>query len=159
MVKNILGLFGWLILCFSASFIGALGSMNAPTFYGHLDQPSWAPEPWLFGPVWTVLYTMMAISVWQIWRKGTLSENKWPLFVFIIQLILNALWSWVFFAWQLGGLAFAEIVLLGGGIVLTMSVFWKKDCIASILLLPYLLWVCFAALLNFTLWQMNPTIL
>ncbi|WP_205859116.1 TspO/MBR family protein [Pleionea sediminis] len=159
LVRNILGLFGWLILCFAASFLGAIGSLNAPTFYGQLMQPDWSPPTWVFGPVWTLLYTLMAIAAWQIWRNGGFKENKLALILFLVQLVLNALWSWIFFSWQMGGFAFFEIVALAGFIIATILAFYEKSRWASLLLVPYVLWVAFAAFLNFTLWTMNPEIL
>ncbi len=157
--KQGLGLVGWIILCFIASAIGALGSMNAPSFYAELTQPSWAPAPWLFGPVWTLLYTMMAVSAWLIWRKGGFKQHTLLLSVFLGQLILNALWSWIFFAWLQGGWAFFEILLLAMSILLTIGLFARASKAAALLLVPYFGWVCFASALNFSLWQMNPSIL
>lgn len=158
-VKQSVGLVASLILCFTASFIGAVGSMNAPSFYGQLVQPTWAPAPWVFGPVWTALYTMMAVAAWLVWRKGGWSQQTKPLTIFMVQLILNALWSWIFFAWTSGGWAFFEIICLWLMIALTIYSFWRVSKVAAILLVPYTLWVSFAAYLNFTLWQMNPAIL
>ncbi len=158
-VKQSVGLVASLILCFTASFIGAVGSMNAPSFYGQLVQPTWAPAPWVFGPVWTALYTMMAVAAWLVWRKGGWSQQTKLLTIFMVQLILNALWSWIFFAWTSGGWAFFEIIALWLMIAFTIYSFWRESRVAALLLVPYLLWVGFAAYLNFTLWQMNPAIL
>lgn len=154
--KQSVGLIFWLALCFAASAIGALGSMNAPTFYDQLTQPDWAPAPWLFGPVWTALYAMMAIAAWLVWRKGGFRDNKVALSLFLGQLAFNALWSWLFFAWQLGGWAFIEIVILASLILATCITFYQTHRWSGILLVPYLGWVGFAALLNYRLWQLNP---
>lgn len=158
-VKSVLGLVGWLLLCFAVSAVGALGSMNAPAFYGQLVQPSWAPPPWLFGPVWTALYAMMGVAAWLVWRTGGWAKNRLALSLFLVQLALNGLWSWLFFAWQLGALAMADIAALWVLILLTLIVFWRVRPWAGMLLLPYLLWVGFASALNFNLWQNNPLIL
>lgn len=153
------GLLGWLLLCFLAAAIGGAGSMDAPSFYGQLQQPGWAPPPSVFGPVWTLLYTLMAVAAWLVWRNGGFGANRLALGVFLVQLALNALWSWTFFAWQSGPLSMASIVLLVVLIVATMALFWRVQRWAAALMLPYLAWVCFATALNFTLWRLNPGIL
>jgi len=157
--KQISGLVSWLVLSYATSAIGALGSMQAQSFYGQLNQPAWAPPAWLFGPVWMLLYTLMAIAAWLVWRQGGFGAQRRAMSLFLAQLILNALWSWLFFAWQLGGVAFAEIILLWLLIVATTVSFWRVKPLASLLMIPYLLWVSFAAALNLALWQMNPQIL
>lgn len=157
--SNILGLVGWLVVCFAASAVGAVASVQAQSFYGELTQPAWAPPPWVFGPVWTVLYAFMAIAAWQVWRSGGFGANRRALSYFFAQLALNALWSWLFFAWRLGGPAFADIVVLWVLILLTIVAFWRVRPLAGALLVPYLLWVSFAAALNYALWQLNPEVL
>jgi translocator protein len=154
-----LTLLGWLVLCYLAAAIGAVASVNAPAFYGELVQPSWAPPAWLFGPVWTTLYTLMAIAAWLVWRAASLAETRLALGLFLVQLAVNALWSWLFFAWQLGGWAFAEVLLLWVLIAATIAAFWRFSRVAAILLVPYLGWVSFAAALNFWLWRANPGLL
>ena len=154
-----LGLIGWLIVSFAASAIGAVASIQARSFYSQLAQPAWAPPPFLFGPVWTVLYAMMAIAAWLVWRSGGLHTNRIALSLFMAQLALNALWSWLFFAWQQGALAFVDIVLLWVLIVVTLVSFWRVRPLAGALLIPYLLWVSFASALNYSLWQLNPQVL
>lgn len=156
---NILGLFGWLVACFTASAIGAVASIQAKSFYGQLAQPSWAPPSAVFGPVWTVLYILMAIAAWLVWRSGGFRVNRMALSLFFGQLALNALWSWLFFAWHRGAMAFADVTLLWVLIVATVVTFWRTDRLASALLIPYLLWVSFAAALNYSVWQLNPQIL
>ncbi|MFT5578854.1 MAG: benzodiazapine receptor [Paraglaciecola psychrophila] len=153
--QQIFGLIAWLVISFATSSIGAVASIQAKSFYALLSQPVWAPPPWLFGPVWTVLYGMMAFAAWLVWRSGGLRNNRIALFFFSAQLILNALWSWLFFAWQLGAMAFAEIMLLWIFIVITVVLFWRVRPLAGAMLIPYLLWVSFAAALNYTLWQLN----
>ena len=158
-LKQTLGFIAWLVLCYATSFIGAMGSVQAQSFYGQLTQPSWAPPPWLFGPVWTVLYALMAIAAWLVWRTGGFKAQGVALSLFLVQLVVNGLWSWLFFAWRLGGIAFAEIIVLWVLIAATLIAFWRVRVLAGVMLIPYLLWVSFASALNFSLWQLNPQIL
>ncbi|MEX1665136.1 TspO/MBR family protein [Zhongshania arctica] len=157
--RQIIGLAVWLLVSFAASAIGAVASIQAKTFYGQLVQPSWAPPPTVFGPVWTVLFALMGIAAWLVWRSEGFRSNRQALTLFLVQLFFNALWSWLFFAWQLGALAFADIVLLWVLIATTLVLFWRIRPLAGALLIPYLLWVSFAGALNYTLWQLNPQIL
>ena len=157
--KQILGLVGWLVVSFSASAVGAVASMQAKTFYSPLDQPNWAPSPGIFGPVWTVLYALMGIAAWLVWRSGGFRPNRQALALFLLQLALNALWSWFFFAWQRGALAFVDILALWILILATLVSFWRVRPLAGVLLIPYLLWVSFASALNYYLLQLNPQVL
>ena len=157
--RRLAGLAGWLLLCFAVSASGALASIQAQTFYGQLIQPDWAPPGYVFGPVWTILYAMMAIAAWLVWCKGGFRENRLALSLFLAQLAVNALWSWLFFAWFLGALAFADIMLLWLLIATTLWAFWRRHLLAGMLMLPYLFWVSFAAMLNFSVWQLNPGLL
>ena len=159
MAKQLIGLLGWLLLCFAVSGIGAFASIQAESFYQQLTQPTWAPPAWVFGPVWTTLYAMMAVSAWLVWRINGFRAQSVALTLFLIQLALNCLWSWLFFAWHLGSLSFIDIILLWIFIVLTLLAFWRVHLLAGLLLIPYLAWVSFAALLNYTIWQLNPQIL
>lgn len=157
--KAALGLAGWLVLSFAASAIGAVASIQAKTFYGQLSQPEWAPPPWVFGPVWTLLYALMGIAAWLVWRSGGFRAQRHALTLFLVQLAFNALWSWLFFAWRMGAVAFADILLLWLLIAATLVMFWRVRPLAGALLVPYLLWVSFAGALNLSLWQLNPQIL
>jgi benzodiazapine receptor len=157
--RQTLGLITWLLVCFAASAVGALATLQAQSFYSQLAQPAWAPPPWLFGPVWGALYAMMAIAAWLVWRTGGFRANRIALSLFLVQLALNSLWSWLFFTWLLGALAFADIVFLWGLIAATIVSFWRVRPLAGALLIPYLLWVTFAAALNFSVWQLNPQVL
>ena len=156
---QIIGLIMWLVICFAASAIGGIASIQAKDFYIQLIQPEWAPPSWVFGPVWTTLYTLMGISAWLIWRNGGFQTNFVALSLFLIQLVVNALWSWLFFAWKFGFWSFIDILVLLVLIVATIISFWRIHRFAAILLVPYLLWVSFALVLNYTLWQLNPNIL
>ena len=158
-LQDTLGLAGWLVLTFAAAAAGAQGSMSAQSLYDQLVQPAWAPPPWVFGPVWSILYAMMAIAAWLVWRSAELRVVRVPLALFVVQLLLNALWSWLFFAWSLGGWAFADILLLWVLIISTLIAFWRIRPVAGLMLVPYLLWVGFAAVLNLVLWQLNPDVL
>jgi translocator protein len=157
--KQILGLFAWLAISFITSGIGAVASINAASFYGQLIQPSWAPPSSVFAPVWTTLYALMGIAGWLVWRVGGFHANRFALTLFLVQLAINALWSWLFFAWHFGALAFVDIVVLWLLIIATLVSFWRVRPLAGALLIPYLLWVSFAAALNFSVWQLNPQVL
>lgn len=157
--KQVLALFVWLVICFVASSIGAFASIQAAAFYGELTQPSWAPPSWIFGPVWTILYAMMGVAAWLVWREGGIRAHRSVFILFFAQLTVNALWSWLFFAWHLGAFAFVDIIVLWTLIVLTIATFWRIKPLAGALLIPYLLWVSFAAVLNFSVWHLNPLIL
>lgn len=153
---QILKLVAAMAISYAVAALGALASVSAQTFYASLQQPEWAPPGWLFGPVWTMLYTMMGISTWLVWRKAKTKEVAKELTVFCLQLSLNGLWSWLFFKWHMGAAAFADIVILLALIVINVVVYWRRSKIAGFLLLPYLTWVGFAAALCYTVWQMNP---
>ena len=157
--KQLRGLIGWLMLTFVAAAAGGLGSANAPQFYGQLVLPGWAPPAWLFGPVWSLLYLMMGIAAWQVWRSAGISGARVALVLYLVQLVANSLWSWLFFAWQVGLLAFVEILILWSLIVATLITFSQVSKIAALLLVPYLLWVTFASALTWKSWQMNPGLL
>jgi tryptophan-rich sensory protein len=147
---------GWLAASFVAAALGAVATRQAPEFYAQLVRPDWAPPGWLFGPVWTLLYAMMAIAAWRVWRKAGFGT---ALYLFLAQLALNALWSWLFFAWRLGGAAFGEILLLWLLIAATVAAFFRIDRLAAALLVPYLLWVGFACALTHAVWRANPQLL
>lgn len=157
--KQVLGLASWLVLSFAASAVGAVASIQAKAFYGQLVQPDWAPPPGVFGPVWTTLFALMGIAAWLVWRSGGFGPNRQALTLFIVQLAVNAVWSWLFFVWQLGLLALADIALLWMLIAATLVAFWRVRPLAGALLVPYLLWVSFAFALNYALWQLNPQML
>ena len=157
--KQITRLLGWLIVSFAASAIGAIASIQAKTFYGQLVQPSWAPPGSVFGPVWSLLYGLMAIAAWLVWRNGGFRNNRIALTLFLVQLALNALWSWLFFAWHFGAFAFVDILVLLALIAATIIFFWRVRPLAGMLLVPYLCWVSFAAFLNYSVWQLNQGVL
>ena len=153
------GLIGWLGASYLTSAVGAVASINAATFYAEVVRPDWAPPGWLFGPVWITLYTLMGIAAWLVWREAGFRAARTALTLFLVQLVLNAAWSWFFFSWRLGLAAFVDIIILWIMIAAMLVAFWRKSRAAGALIVPYLLWVSFAAVLNFTVWQLNPQLL
>ena len=157
--KQIVGLVAWLVVSFIAAAVGAAASVQATSFYTQLVQPGWAPAPSIFGPVWSFIYAFMGVAAWFVWRSGGSRLAKAALTLFLAQLVLNALWSWLFFGWHRGALAFIDILLLWGLIAATLVSFWRIRPLAGALLIPYLLWVSFACALNYSVWQLNPQVL
>jgi translocator protein len=135
-----------------AAATGGLAAASAAEQYQQLVQPSWAPPPAVFGPVWTVLYAGIAVSGWLVWRRAGSGP---ALTAWAVQLLLNAAWTPLFFGAGLFGVAFAEICLLWVAIVATIALFARHSRPAAALLLPYLAWVSFAAALNLAIWQLN----
>lgn len=158
-LKQGVGLIAWLLVSFAAAAIGGFASANSEGFYEKLSRPVWAPPGWLFAPVWTVLYIMMGIAAWLVWRERGFNGAAGALTLFGIQLATNALWTWLFFAWRQGAWSFIEILLLWALIVATIVAFWRIRPLAGAMLLPYLAWVTFAAALTFAAWRMNPQLL
>ena len=128
-----LGLAGWLALSLAAGGIGGIASSNAGEFYGALERPAWAPPGWLFGPVWTVLYILMGLAAWLVWREreGRAAARKRGLALFVVQLVLNALWTWLFFHWRDGAWAFLELVVLWLVVVVTAIFFFRVHRLAG----------------------------
>jgi len=150
---------GWVVFTFVFAAIGAFATSQAGAFYQQLDRPEWAPPAWLFGPAWTVLYALMAVAAWRVYRTASERSVRPELTLYVAQLALNALWSWLFFAWHNGPLAFAEIIVLWLAIAATIVAFGRRDRVAGLLLLPYIAWVTFAGALCYTIWQRNPGVL
>lgn len=154
--RQALGLLGWLGLVFVAAAVGGFASISAASFYHQLDKPTWAPPASAFGPVWSVLYVLMGVSAWLVWREQGNKPIARALSLFVAQLIANALWTWLFFAWRLGAASLADIVLLLVLIVLTVTAFFRITRTAALLMCPYLAWVCLATALTWSVWQRNP---
>ncbi len=152
--RRLRALAGWLLLCFAAASFGGL--FVPGEWYATLKKPAWNPPSWVFGPVWSALYTMMAVAAWLVWRQGGFATQRRPLGLFLAQLALNAAWTPLFFGLRNPGLAFAEMVLLWLAIAATIAAFRPVSRTAMCLLTPYLAWVSFAAALNFALWRLNP---
>ncbi|MEI6057516.1 MAG: TspO/MBR family protein [bacterium] len=126
------------------------------TWYTTLTKPSFNPPSWVFGPVWTILFALMGIAAYLVWKKGWLHKNiKIALSVFIIQLILNTLWSIIFFGMHSPGTAFIEIIFLWLSIATMLALFYKISRPAAYLIIPYILWISFAAFLNYSIWILN----
>ena len=150
---KILALVGWLTLTFGAALTGAF--VDTGGWYASITKPTWNPPNWIFGPVWTTLYIMMAVAVWLVWQRGGWKQQRKALTLYLVQWALNALWTPLFFGLQRPGLAFAGILFLLAAILATIAAFWRVKRTAAILLIPYVLWVSFAAVLNFTIWRLN----
>lgn len=145
-----------LVVCFGASGLGAEMTFSSlGDWYPTLAKPAWTPPDGVFGPVWTLLYFLMALAAWIVWRRGGWSAERLPLGIFALQLGLNVGWSACFFGLRNPGLAAAEIVLLWLAILTTVITFWRRAPLAGGLMLPYLGWTTFAAALNFAIWRLN----
>lgn len=152
-MRSFLAFVGWLVLTFLAPAAGAW--MTSPAWYAALNKPAWSPPGWLFGPVWTLLYVLMAVAAWLVWREGGWARQRRALALYCGQLVLNAAWTPLFFGLRQPGWALIEIVLLWVAILATLVAFARVRRPAAWLLAPYLGWVSFAAFLNFTLWRLN----
>ena len=152
-VRSSVALVGWLLLSFSAAALG--GFFMPGEWYAGLKKPSWNPPNSIFGPVWTALYTTMAVAAWLVWKRGGFARHGVALSLFLLQLLLNAFWSPLFFGMENPALAFVDIVLLWLALLATVLAFWKIRPLAGMVLVPYLLWVTFASALNFALWRLN----
>ncbi|MHB8994390.1 MAG: TspO/MBR family protein [Armatimonadota bacterium] len=155
-MRGAAGLVVLLLVVYAVAGIGS--SFTAPAvreWYPSLIKPSFSPPSWVFGPVWTVLYAMMAVSAWLLIRRGEKRQLKLPMVLFGVQLALNLAWSILFFGLRRPDLGMVDIILLWLAILATMLAFWRIKPLAGALLIPYLLWVSFAAVLNFELWRLN----
>ncbi|MFC1867874.1 TspO/MBR family protein, partial [Thermodesulfobacteriota bacterium] len=123
--------------------------------YQEIAKPSWTPPNWLFGPVWTFFYVSMSVAAWLVWREHGSRISTIALGVYVLQLFLNAVWSWIFFGLNLTGLAFIDLVILWIMVGVTSILFWMVRRLAGILLFPYFVWVAFAGILNYTIWILN----
>jgi tryptophan-rich sensory protein len=153
-----LGLAGFAAVTVAAAGVGALAALDAGTAYEALHRPMWAPPPWLFGPVWTVLYGTIALAGWLVWRRTGLRDRQgWrkEMVAFGIQLGLNALWTPLFFGAHWYGLALLDVALLWVVICLTVALFARVYRPAGLLLLPYWAWVSFATVLTAVIWHLN----
>lgn len=157
MAKGILKLIGSIVICQLAGIIGAVFTGPAiQSWYITLNKPSFNPPNWVFGPVWTILYLLMGISLFLVWKKYSGDQGiKIALAIFFFQLILNTTWSILFFGMRNPMAGLIEIVVLWIAILLTILSFYKISITASMLLIPYILWVSFASVLNFYLWRLN----
>jgi tryptophan-rich sensory protein len=149
-----------LLLTLGTGALGGWASASAPAFYAQLDQPDWFPPAQVFGPVWTTLYVLMAVAAWLAWRGRSPDRPVGrALALFATQLVLNALWSFLFFAWHLGTAALVDLVLMWVVLVATATAFWRIRPLAGALMLPTIAWVSFAGVLNTVSLLRNPTLL
>lgn len=157
MIKNILRLLVSIIICQAVGILGSLVTFPAISgWYQTLNKPAFNPPNWIFGPVWTILFLLMGISLYLVWRKEKNNKNvKVALVFFATQLGFNFLWSFLFFGFQSPVAAFIDIIILWVFILLTIIKFWKISKLAAYLLLPYILWVSFAAILNLFIVVLN----
>ncbi|MCX6163393.1 MAG: tryptophan-rich sensory protein [Ignavibacteriae bacterium] len=143
-------------MCQVAGIIGSLFTVSSiPIWYATLNKPAFNPPNWIFAPVWISLYILMGISFYLIWIKSDVQNFGFLLSVFLLQLVLNAFWTIIFFGLKSPLFAFIEIVVLWLVILFCIILFYRVSKISSYLLIPYLLWVSFAAVLNFSLWKLN----
>ncbi|HPU07337.1 MAG TPA: tryptophan-rich sensory protein [Thermogutta sp.] len=154
--KQVIGLVLIVGVCLGAGLLGSIATTSqVDGWYKTLNKPSWNPPSQVFGPVWTTLYILMGVAAWLVWRSADARSTWLPLALFGIQLALNAAWSWIFFKMQRPDWAFFEILILWVAIAATLVAFFRHSQLAGWLLVPYLAWVSFAAILNFTIWRLN----
>jgi len=157
-IKQSMVLFLFVALSFIAPAISAVLSVSGPgDWYAALNKPWFNPLGWIFGPVWTLLYLSMGVAAWLVWRNGNASTLVWPLGLFLVQLILNALWTPLFFGMHRPGLVLLDITALWLAIGATTAAFYPLSKVAAALFIPYWLWVSFATVLNASIWWLNRT--
>ncbi len=155
-IRSIAALIGFLTGCFFIAWLGTQWTdMTLDTWYPQLVKPSFNPPNWIFGPVWSALYAMMAVAAWLVWRQAARPVGPMVWVPFVAQLALNAAWSGIFFALQSPGWALAEIFVLWLAIAANIALFWRVSRAAGLLLVPYLAWVSFASVLNAAIWRLN----
>lgn len=151
-----IALVGWLGLCFAVAGLGGRWTTpEIPTWYRTLARPAFAPPNWIFGPVWSLLYLLMAVAAWQAGQSAATPLRTLGLTLFVVQLGLNLAWSWIFFRHHAVGAAVVEIALLWVAIGATTVVFGLVAPLAGWLMLPYWGWVSFATMLNIAFWKLN----
>ncbi len=156
-INQWLALAGFVAICLLAGALGGwITTQSVAEWYPTLNKPSWNPPSWVFAPVWTTLYVMMAVAAWLVWKKTPRAPGlRLALGLFFIQLALNCLWSFLFFGARNPAWALVDIVALLAVLAATTWAFFNHSRLAGALMLPYLAWVSFAAFLNFTIWQLN----
>jgi tryptophan-rich sensory protein len=151
--RDVLGLAAFVVMCFGVSLLGGRATLPALAhWYPALAKPAWTPPDWLFGPVWTLLYPMVAVAGWLAWREG---RSRGGTLLYLLQLGLNAAWPWIFFGERRIGLAVLCAVALFFAALGTVAAFWRVNRGAALLMIPYLGWLGFAAFLNAAIWWMN----
>ena len=155
-MRETAALAGFVALCLAvAAAGGAATATSVTTWYAGLAKPAFNPPNWVFAPVWTALYLMIALAGWRVWRRRARAEARHALALWALQLALNLCWSLVFFGARMIGAALAEIAVLLAAILATAALSWRIDRTAALLLAPYAAWVAFATLLNAALWRLN----
>lgn len=156
-MKQAIALVFFVAICLGVGFLGSkYTSQSISDWYSRIEKPAWTPPNWLFAPVWTFLYISMAIAAWLVWRKFGAAGASAAISMFVVQLIFNALWSYLFFGLRSPGIAFLDIAILFAAIVITAVLFWRHVPFAGVLMLPYAVWVGYASTLNWAIWRMNP---
>lgn len=154
--RDLGALAAFVVVCLAVSAVGgAVTASSVGGWYAGLEKPGFNPPDWVFAPVWTVLYLMMAVAGWQVWRRAGFRDGRIALALFAIQLALNLAWSFLFFGLRRIDLALVEIVVLLAVILLTTIHFWRIDRIAGLLFVPYAAWVAYALVLNVSLLVLN----
>ena len=153
-----LELVGFILVCEGVGAVGGLWTgPEIPRWYRTLTKPSFNPPSWIFGPVWTTLYLLMAIAAWLVFNAPESPARTLGLSLFILQLVLNLFWSWIFFRKHAIGAAAIEVAVLWCSIGATTIAFSQVSAVAAFLMVPYLAWVTFASILNASIWRLNPT--
>lgn len=149
----------WAGLAVSLLLVAAVaffsGRSGPSDWYQQLAKPSWTPPNTVFAPVWTLLYILMAVAAWLVWKRAGFAGAAWPLGLYLVQLALNGGWSWLFFGRHEIGFALLDLAALWTVLLATTILFWRVQLVAGALLLPYLAWVSFAGALNLSLWRLN----
>jgi len=155
--RSLFMLLGFLAACLGVAALGGLATASSvDTWYPTLAKPSFNPPQWLFGPVWTTLYIMIAVAGWRVWRAAGFTAARPAFTAYAAQLALNLTWSFIFFGLRAIGPALAELAVLLVSIIITLTLFWRHDRIAGMLFIPYAVWVAFAGVLNAAIVMLNP---
>ncbi|WP_373065068.1 TspO/MBR family protein [Gemmatimonas sp.] len=159
MLQSIPSLLAWIVGTSFAAISGAVTAKSANEFYSRLQKPWWAPPGWLFGPAWTILYILMGTAAWRVWRDAGFGGAQVELSWYAVQLVFNMAYSYLFFVRRAGLVSTIEVVCLWLSVAITLVLFWRRDVIAGVLFVPYLMWVTFATTLTIAVWRRNPTLL
>jgi len=155
-IRSLLMLAGFIALCLAVSALGGLATASSVgSWYQGLAKPPFNPPDWVFAPVWLTLYLMIAFAGWRVWRVAGFAAARAAFTWYAIQLALNLTWSLLFFGARAPGAALIEVIVLWVAIVANAAAFWRYDRLAGLLLVPYIAWVGYAALLNAAIWWLN----
>jgi len=154
--RELLGLAAFVALCLGVAALGGwVTAGSVGSWYPTLKKPAFNPPDWVFAPVWTALYLMIAVAGWRVWRRHGFAGARSAMSAYALQLALNLGWSFLFFGGRMIGAALAEILLLLAAILVNAVLFWRVERAAALLLVPYGAWVAFATVLNAALWRLN----